>query len=308
MKTNDSRQSSALGDGRGIDHIAIATKDLEGATGQYYQTLGFAAPQRTTLPNGVENGIIWFADGTYLELFTFYDREKAGFLAAVVGEKEGGIFYALDISSAEETIAYLREKGFEVTEPIGGTTAVEGMTEAPPELWRYVMFMKPITAANEFFLIEYHREALMALSQKYPEFSPPTSAVHANTAKSLKSVWVAVNDLDAAIQAYSSLGLALGEKVIVPQINAAGVAVEAAESVILLLEPVDAVGVTAAFLAQRGPGLIGMSVEVGNLQTAEKLIEANTGQHFESYGGVFGESVLVAAELTNGIWLELFQA
>lgn len=304
---NESSHSSALGDGRGIDHIGIATKDLEAATHQYHQALGFAAPQRTTLPNGVENSIIWFADGTYLELFTFYDREKAGFLAAVVGDKEGGIFYALDISSAEETIAYLREKRFEVTDPIGGTTAVEGMTEAP-ELWRYVMFMKPITAANEFFLIQYNRETIAELSQKYPNFSPPTSAVHANTAKSLKSVWVAVNDLDAVIQAYSSMGLELGEKVAVPRIGAAGVAIEAAESVVLLLEPVDANGATAAFLAQRGPGVIGMSVEVENLQTAEQLIKANTGQRFESYWGVFGESVLVPAELTNGIWLELFQA
>ena len=305
---NDSSQSSALGDGRGIDHIGIATKDLEGATHQYHQTLGFAAPQRTTLPNGVENSIIWFADSTYLELFTFYDREKAGFLAAVVGDKEGGIFYALDISSAEETIAYLREKGFEVTEPIGGTAAVEGMTEAPPELWRYVMFTRPITIANEFFLIEYNRETLAELSQKYPGFNPATSAVHANTAKSLKSVWVAVHDLDAAIQAYNSIGLEVGEKAAVPQINAVGIAIEAARSAILLLEPDDPIGATATFLEQRGPGVIGMSIEVENLQTADYLVKANTRRHFEPYWGTFGESILIPAELTNGIWMELFEA
>jgi catechol 2,3-dioxygenase-like lactoylglutathione lyase family enzyme len=305
---NSSPQNSVLGSGRGLDHIAIATNDLDAATNHYHQTLGFAAAQRTRLPNGVDTSIIWFADSTYLELLTFYDRELAGFLAAIVGDKLGGIFYALDISSAEETITYLREKGFQVTDPIGGTTAVEGMTEAPPELWRYVMFLQPITAANEFFLIEYHWETLAALSEKYPGFSPAKTAVHANTAKSLKSVWVAVHDLDAAIQAYTSIGLEALQKVAVPKINAVGVAIEAADSVILLLEPDDPIGATATFLEQRGPGLIGMSIEVANLQTAEQLIKANTMRHFESYWGTFGESILIPAELANGIWLELFQA
>jgi hypothetical protein len=170
------------------------------------------------------------------------------------------------------------------------------------------MFMKPITAANEFFLIEYNWETLAELSKKYPGFNPATSAVHVNTAKSLKSVWVAVNDLDAAVQAYTSLGIKLGEKTAVSQIKAVGITIEAAQSTILLLEPDAPDSITAAFLTQRGPGLIGMRIEVENLQTADYLIKANTRRHFEPHNGSLGESILLSAELTNGIWMELFQA
>lgn len=304
---SDMVQDSVLGSGRGLDHLAVATKDLETTIQQYHQTLGFAAPQRTKLPNGIENGIIWFADGTYLELFTIFDPEKAGFIAAVVGDNEGGMFYALDVSSAEGTITYLRAQGCEVTDPIGGTTAIAGMSDPPPELWRYVMFLKPITPANEVFFIEYHWDTLAALSEKYPEFNPAAGANHANTAQSLKSVWIAVEDVDTAVQAYTSMGLSAGPEITVPQIHAAGVTIEAAQSTILLLAATQPDGVTASFLAQRGAGPIGTSIEVADLQMAADLIAANDKPSLVPYDGSYGRSVLVPAERTTGIWLELFQ-
>ncbi len=75
---------------------------------------------------------------------------------------------------------------------------------------------------------------------------------------------------------------------------------------ILLLSPRMLEGKTGSFLAKRGEGVVGVSLQVKNLATAQRILEGCRGEEFQRYDGVYGESLLVPPELTHGVWLELF--
>jgi catechol 2,3-dioxygenase-like lactoylglutathione lyase family enzyme len=61
---------------RGIDHIVIAVPDL--ATAQKsYETLGFTVVPGGRHPVGTHNVLIGFADGSYIELIAFYEKNPA---------------------------------------------------------------------------------------------------------------------------------------------------------------------------------------------------------------------------------------
>ena len=83
--------------------------------------------------------------------------------------------------------------------------------------------------------------------------------------------------------------------------------IEAGGGRIVLLEPKGKTGKAASFLAERGEGIMGVSIEVGSLETARALLEKNTKRDFVSYAGAYGNSILIPAELAHGVWIEMFQ-
>src|SRR5262249_12580966 len=58
---------------QGIDHIVIAVPDLDRAA-QSYASLGFTVVQGGRHPVGTHNALIGFADGAYIELIAFYEK------------------------------------------------------------------------------------------------------------------------------------------------------------------------------------------------------------------------------------------
>jgi hypothetical protein len=60
-------------------------------------------------------------------------------------------------------------------------------------------------------------------------------------------------------------------------------------------------------LADRGEGIMGVSMEVRDLETARKVIESNTGLVFAPYAGPYGNSILISAEIAHGLWIEMFE-
>ena len=64
-----------------LEHVVIAVRDLAVATTSY-ERLGFTVTPGGSHPSGGTTGNgVFFTNGTYLELLTFYDREKAADLA-----------------------------------------------------------------------------------------------------------------------------------------------------------------------------------------------------------------------------------
>lgn len=64
-----------------LEHVVIGVRDLAVATTSY-ERLGFTVTPGGSHPSGGTKGSgIFFSNGTYLELLTFYDREKAADLA-----------------------------------------------------------------------------------------------------------------------------------------------------------------------------------------------------------------------------------
>jgi catechol 2,3-dioxygenase-like lactoylglutathione lyase family enzyme len=308
-QAKDSSKPAILGNGQGVDHIGIVVRDLETAK-KTYRNLGFtvfaggieqlpaASPEWRNSPIYLEIGI--------LELLTALDRTKTfgGMLAKFVEKHEGALFLGLEVSPVDEAAKFLRSRGYNVQGPKPGSMNDDPeQTDKSPSWgsWRLAGFETgPIPAAH---LPSKSTDAIF-----FVQYDPSVITIHANTAKKLSSVWMAVKDLQASLREYKSMGLPNSRKLAVPQLGAQGQEIEAGQGTILLLQPEKLDGKVASFLAERGAeGIMGVSLEVASLKTARSLLEANTKRQFAPYPGPFGKSILIPPEFTHGVWIEFFQ-
>ncbi len=91
------------------------------------------------------------------------------------------------------------------------------------------------------------------------------------------------------------------------ELGAIGREIDAGQGMILLVQPTSKKGKVASFLADRGEGIMGISVEVASLETARELLEKNTKRKFGHFPGPYGNSILIPPEITHGLWIEFFQ-
>jgi catechol 2,3-dioxygenase-like lactoylglutathione lyase family enzyme len=286
-----------LGTGRGLDHVIIVVRDLEKAAGVYSEDLGFAVIRGGSFPGGVRNSAVVFG-ANYLELLTV-DASQPGAdeeLVRVLKEREGGYAFALNVSSAQQTGAFLRARNFEVSAPQGSSFVPEATGKVQKNLWQTVSITKPVLSFEPMFFIEY---APRQTTRQLPE--------HRNTAVGIRSVWIAVKDLEAAKKGYEELGLQAGREQEMAQLGARSREIAAGQGVILVLQADDAKGAVASYVAQHGEGVVGVSIEVRDLKVARSLLQSSTKQELNPYKGVFGESILVAPAFTHGVWIELIQ-
>jgi hypothetical protein len=111
----------------GIDHLVVATPDLDGAVARLRTELGIEAGGggvHTAL--GTANRLAWFGD-TYLELVDATDRELAaaswlgGPTVRLLDERGGGfVGYALSSDDLDRDVAALRAVGSTLAEPLPG--------------------------------------------------------------------------------------------------------------------------------------------------------------------------------------------
>jgi hypothetical protein len=82
---------------------------------------------------------------------------------------------------------------------------------------------------------------------------------------------------------------------------------DAGHKKIVLLEAQGSEGPVPQFSRGRGEGLMGISLEVENLEKARALIQKNTKRSFPPYPGFYGNSFLIPGELAGGVWIEMVQ-
>ena len=78
------------------------------------------------------------------------------------------------------------------------------------------------------------------------------------------------------------------------------------DNTLALLQP-DGPGLVADFVADRGEGILGVSIEVGDLETALNLVNGNTGLGLQSFKYKGRERFLVPASLTHGFLVEMVE-
>ncbi len=296
---------SLLGGGRGIDHLVILVRDLDAAENTFRTLLGFKVKRQGKFPEGFENSSIAFKDRGYLELVGIYDQAKAAQteVAEFLRRHEGADGMGLHVSSARQTASFLQSRGFQVEGPASMDYIPEGEKE-PQQFWLTVSFKEPVVPGGTFFFIEYNEKAIEEVRKKNPKAAD--NAEHANTAQKIKSVWVAVKDLQAAVKAYEALGFTAGRQVDFPQLGATGREIAAGGGAILLLQAHGSDSRVASFLTSRGEGIMGVSIQVDRLEAARGILETGVKRRFIPYSGAYGKSLLVPLELTRGLWFEMF--
>jgi catechol 2,3-dioxygenase-like lactoylglutathione lyase family enzyme len=289
--------ASVLGTGRGIDHVIVIVRDLEEAARVYTEVLGFTVVRGGSFPGGLQSRTARFASN-YVELMSI-DPSQAppdDELVRLLNEREGGYALGLGVSSAQQTADALRARNFEVAGPAGSPAIPEGSKDVQMAPWQTVAITNPVLPFEPIFFIQYDRREAW-----------PGPFEHQNTAVDVHSVWIAVKDLEAATKGYEALGLLPGRKRRMPQLAAKGREIGAGQGVILLLQATDTKGPLASYVAQQGEGVIGMSIEVRDLQVARSLLRSSTKQEFNPYNGPYGKSIFVPSVFTHGVWIELFQ-
>ena len=294
-----------FGGERGLDHLGVAVPDLEAAGRTYQDYLGFSRPQVGKLPNGIRNINFYFADATYLELLTHYDRGKAPWLAKFTDGHSGALFVVLSVYSAEATAAFLAQRGLGISKPVSGTIQTSADQAMPEEKWKTFSFATAPLPGDPLYFIAYNRRARDGYLEKLKDRRVRRTLYHDNTALGLKAVWLAVLDLDHATQSFTAAGFTAGRRFTDPRLHASGQVIETGQGAIHLLASATPDGEIAQFLRQRGgPGLIGMTIEAGSVAAAARLVGERTRRTFTPAPGLLGPSVLIPPDLAHGVWLE----
>jgi catechol 2,3-dioxygenase-like lactoylglutathione lyase family enzyme len=302
--------AQGLGDGRGIDHVGpmVRLENFDATVDVWTEDLGFSVTPVLLSPLGAKNSLIWFEDQTYLEILAFTELNEftAPFLA-FLEDHEGAKFYGTDVVDAAQAMAFLTAAGYGHVGPVPAaplTLEATGEIVGPTPLWYSIILTGPLAPDNSNFLLDYDEAQVQQMFAEFPELAPRP---HANTAERIDTLWLVVSDLDAAIAFYEGLGLEVRfEHKKIHYLGARGAEVRYNNNTLALLEP-DGPGLVADFAADRGEGILGASIEVGDLQTALSLVNGNTGLGLQSFQDKGRERFLIPASLTHGFLLEMVQ-
>ena len=269
-----------------LEHVVIAVRDLAVATTSY-ERLGFTVTPGGSHPSGGTTGNgIFFSNGTYLELLTFYDREKAADLVKFLEEREGPRSIAVEVSSAGAIRDALHAAGIESAEPTKG----KWESSSPVTKEWLTIDPKPALPGNIFF-IDYLR----------------TSQSHPNTATGIRSVWVKVKNLPEATNTFERLGFSVGKQAQAPRFGTVVQEVTLGKASLVLMMAKEKRTESHADEAIAGSDIVCLSIMVQDLEAARAVIKARSGQTLEVYKGIFGDSVSIPANLTHGIEIEFVQ-
>jgi len=175
-----------------LDHLVIAVIDLEQAVADYLQ-LGFnVVPGGRHQHTPTQNALVYFADGTYLELIEW--------TMPVPGEKwyehltqhgEGLVDFAFVPSKIGDTIAHAAERGVQYRGPIDGSRIKPTGEHVQWQLgW-------PVSRALPFLCGDVTPRSLRVPDGEVRK--------HRNQASGITSIAIRVDNLDDAAEAYRAL-------------------------------------------------------------------------------------------------------
>jgi catechol 2,3-dioxygenase-like lactoylglutathione lyase family enzyme len=320
-QTTSAPAPTLIGQGRGVDHAGVLVRDMDQAQ-RDYEKLGFVVGKGGHFPGGEFNSIVPFQNDSYIELLSVSDttptkRGMAAHIAEFLKTHEGAVFLGIDVSSAATAADYLTAHGFDASPPIPGAVTKDG-DSTPPLPQYYNVHISDTPAAGKkgitlpIFLIQHVASEGMQKRRAEGQMD------HPNTAAAIHAVWFAVHSVQAQLGTLRDAGLNAGESRRMKFLGAHGREVKAGQGVMLLLEPSTEDGLLAKFLSNpvdpqekcncRGEeGIIGLSIEVGDLGKARRLVESGTGKKLESYEGFYGKSFLLPPEVTHGVWIEMYR-
>ena len=301
--------AQGLGVGRGVDHVAslVRLENFDAAASVLSQ-LGFSATPVLVSPVGAKNRLIWLSDLSYLELDAFTERNAstAPFLD-FLDHHEGAKFYGTQVEDAARAASFLTAAGYPNVGPIPAlplTIESTGQVVGLTPLWSSIILTALVAPDNSNFFLAYDESQVQQMFVDFPALAPRPQP---NTVQTIDTLWLVVSDLDAAIGFYEGLGLAVTAKhQKIEYLGGRGALVQYHNATLALLEP-DGPGLVADFAADRGEGILGVSLKVGNLSTAHNLIQANTGLMLPTFKYKGRDRFLIPASLTHGVLIEMVE-
>jgi hypothetical protein len=274
--------------------------------------LGFRIGPGMTFPDQVANRVIYFQDQSFLELLYFTVPLREVGPETLKGqeflvERDGSSGFGIRVSNLERRAADLAARVIRTKEPSAATSDPDGPGGPKPEAdspFRTLEFANsPLEGLQPFFV------SYAPWPTESPEFRPiwEATTTHPNTARRLSAVWIIGRDAAATRRALRTLGFAPGRRITMRGLDATGTLFVGGRSAIIVVEP-SRKGIAAEALRVRGPHVLGISVEVADLEAAATAARRGYAETSAPYQGAFGRSVLAPVQQDLGILVEFHAA
>lgn len=305
-------------EGFGIDHVILAVRDLESARTQFQDRLGFKLPPSEVFgrhASGTKNASAYFANQSYLEILAVAEPDKVKqnkpSVLNFLERGDGVIGFALSTSSATKTADRLRDLRIPHEAPRPGTVERPGSKTPPKPKW---LTVDPAPELNlPFFFIQYldmdYGDIFHNWASGFAEAASSTYYAQPNTATGLSAIWVVVPAVDEALEAYVSIFSSPRSRVQLSEIGAEGFVFTAVRQRVYLLQPTSSSGPAAEYVASRGSGVMGMSIEVKSLESAASLLTLGNVKIDSARRGLMTRTGLVVPPSEAlGVWIEFHEA
>ncbi len=329
------QSQSFIGKGWGLDHVIVVQRSSGEARQTFGAKLGFSIVPGNQFPDqGLENGPILLPPA-YLELMWVYDSAKAESASKAAGpaglawmlhrlhEQAGAILsYNIDVSPIEEAASFLRNRGINVTLPPSPTTLRDGKQQPGP--WQFLRISygdgqagppAGVPGGDRVGFLEYRdnsdrltqdrlRRAQERTEREVPDPRRKPGEFHANTARKLESVWVAVSNVQDAVKQAESMGFMPTRKRTSAELGARGQEVQCGQGTIVFWTAASHDAALSALVTTGGLGPFGVSVGVEDLNRAHELVEQGIGQRLPIRKVDGRTRFLVPGDAAGGIWVE----
>jgi catechol 2,3-dioxygenase-like lactoylglutathione lyase family enzyme len=228
----------------GIDHIVIVAADLEIAI-KNYAALGFTVVRGGKHPIGTHNALIGLADGAYIELVAFYQPgvEHAWFDWL---QRGGGITdVCLATGNLRADIESFRSAGIVMTDP-------SPLSRIRPDGYR-LDWVLSIPQGPYRGVVPFLIEDETPRQERVPR-----QTGHSNRVTGIRSLTIAVSDVDTIRRWYGSLLAGnpdQGRDIESQELRASGVCFNVGPHSFNFLAPSDNASPLASWLKERGPSI-----------------------------------------------------
>jgi catechol 2,3-dioxygenase-like lactoylglutathione lyase family enzyme len=294
----------------GLDHVMLWTDNVDRTTSVFSVKLGFQIRPGGDFGDGVANRLLRLGDESYIELLyttkphAELNEETRKDLDAVRAGT-GARTFAIHPLDLDKLDAYLRAQKFKLDDPSPLTYDPDGVGPLPPVVadWRTESFASSPITTGDLFFISYAERAQSPLQVA----DRAATREHPNGAGHWTSIWLLSSDVAKDQKAFEKMGFMSRGEVDLPQIGAHGVKLQAGPDTILVLAP-KGEGIAAKALASRGTHIVGLSLQVKDIDRAQRLVQRGYGVELEHYAGVEGDSILAPTYDDLGLLIEFHAA
>jgi catechol 2,3-dioxygenase-like lactoylglutathione lyase family enzyme len=223
----------------GLDHIVIAVNDLEAAI-EDYRRLGFTVVPGGKHPVGTHNGLIAFADGSYIELIAFYRDNPDHRWWAALKRGEGLVDFCMRTDDLRGDTEKLRAAGVAIDDPVPWARA---RPDGYQLKWLLSIVREPHRGVAPFLI-----EDLTPRDERVPR-----DVRHDNGTEGIGAVLVAAEDPAPITRWYEAALNSNGNEIARDEIQGGGIGFSVGPHRLELLTPKTASSPLAGWLRRHGP-------------------------------------------------------
>lgn len=237
---------------RGIDHIVIAVPDLAAAS-ERYAALGFTVVAGGRHPVGTHNALIAFADGAYIELIAFYEKNPQHKWWEPLQRGGGLVDFCMQTDDLMADTRAFRAAGVAIDDP-------SPLSRVRPDGYQLKWVLSIPRGAHRGI-------APFLIQDETPrEERVPRQHAHRNGVTGIETVTVAVDDVATVGGWYAAVLGRPGRVVRREDVGAAGVAFTAGPHALEFLAPQDASSPLREWLVARGAAPFAATLKTSSAQ------------------------------------------